>query len=145
MRETENCALKLTIFYLAQAFLGYCSLHQVQWNKKTFFLTKKHLKKKKDIASIDLFKISLVQLYVSYNQGCGVGKIISDSRQMKLFDSDSKMKIFRLRLHTAENFFYFILRKHLKMSLTPKFMTLKNNIYNSHINSQKKHDICDIF
>ena len=32
MTKTENCALKLTIFYLAQAFVGYCSLHQVQRN-----------------------------------------------------------------------------------------------------------------
>ena len=44
MRETENCALKLTIFIWAQAFVGYCSLHQVQWNKnaiKTSF-TQRH-------------------------------------------------------------------------------------------------------
>ena len=33
MRETENCALKLAIFYLGTSFVGYCSLHQVQWNK----------------------------------------------------------------------------------------------------------------
>ena len=34
MRETEHCALKLTIFIIwAQAFVGYCPLRQVQWNE----------------------------------------------------------------------------------------------------------------
>ena len=33
MREAKNCALKFTIFIRAQAFVGYCSLSQVQRNK----------------------------------------------------------------------------------------------------------------
>ena len=56
------------------------------------------------------------------------------------------IKIFRLQLHTSESFFsYFIFRRHLKMFLTPKFITLKNIIYNSYINSKKKRGIYEIF
>ena len=40
LRETEHCALKLTIFIIwAQAFVGYSPLRQVQWNLIPLHLT----------------------------------------------------------------------------------------------------------